>query len=329
MRRIEKNKKLPPNVHDNNGTWVYKRYKNGKRQTPVRLGRVGSMSISELWTAYEALTDTSVNNLQYLIQAYKKGDDFLNLRSRKAIEAAFNRLLSAPVGNTQFRYQLIDNITPATIRRYLDWRNNISGNREISYLSKAWSWCRERDIVTSSNPCAGVKKIKETPRDRYVTDEEFNAVYERAPKYIQVMMKLAYLCRMRSIECLDSRVKDITHRGLIVRRAKKSNDALTLWSRELTSAVDMGLEGCMRVPEMPIINNGKGGEVKMEAFRTAWQRLMKRTKKETDMKHWVFHDLKAKGVSDFCGDKRKASGHKSEAMVQIYDRKIIEIEATK
>ena len=41
-----------------------------------------------------------------------------------------------------------------------------------------------------------------------------------------------------------------------------------------------------------------------------------------------FHDLKAKGVSDFTGDKKKASGHKSQRMVDIYDRKRIEIEAT-
>ena len=40
-------------------------------------------------------------------------------------------------------------------------------------------------------------------------------------------------------------------------------------------------------------------------------------------------DLKAKGVSDFDGDKKKASGHKSEAMVAVYDRKITEIESTR
>ena len=41
-----------------------------------------------------------------------------------------------------------------------------------------------------------------------------------------------------------------------------------------------------------------------------------------------FHDLKATGVSDFEGDKKKASGHKSERMVNVYDRKRIEVDAT-
>jgi hypothetical protein len=33
------------------------------------------------------------------------------------------------------------------------------------------------------------------------------------------------------------------------------------------------------------------------------------------------HDLKAAGVSDFDGDKKLATGHKSERMVDVYDRK--------
>ena len=49
---------------------------------------------------------------------------------------------------------------------------------------------------------------------------------------------------------------------------------------------------------------------------------------ECGIERFTFQDLKAKGVSDFDGDKKKASGHKSEAMVAVYDRKITEIEPT-
>lgn len=34
---------------------------------------------------------------------------------------------------------------------------------------------------------------------------------------------------------------------------------------------------------------------------------------------------KAKGVSDTEGDKKAASGHKTDAMVQVYDRKLAEV----
>jgi len=46
------------------------------------------------------------------------------------------------------------------------------------------------------------------------------------------------------------------------------------------------------------------------------------------IERFTFQDLKAKGVSDFEGDKKKASGHKSESMVAVYDRKLTEVDST-
>jgi integrase len=222
---------------------------------------------------------------------------------------------------------LITDVSPGVIRKYLDYRNNVAGNREISYLSKAWSWCYERDIVTKPNPCKGVRRKTESPRTRYVTDTEYKLVYDLAPEYVQTAMELAYLCRMRLSETLDTRVRDIQDKGLLTRRLKGSNDAITLWSDRLRSVVDGGLRGQLRVPNMPIVNNRKGSIIRVESFKTAWQRLMKKMELK-GIERFTFHDLKAKGVSDFEGDKKKASGHKSDSMVAVYDRKLPEIEST-
>ena len=140
-------------------------------------------------------------------------------------------------------------------------------------------------------------------------------------------MELAYLCRMRLSETLHTKVKDITEKGLLTRRLKGSNDAITIWSDRLKGAVDSGLKGQLRVPDMPVVNDGKGSTIKASAFHTAWQRIMVKIWKQ-GIKRFTFHDLKAKGVSDFDGDKKKASGHKSDAMVAVYDRKLIEVDST-
>ena len=132
---------------------------------------------------------------------------------------------------------------------------------------------------------------------------------------------------MRLSETLGTRVQDIQEKGLYTRRLKGSNDAITLWSDRLQGVVDRGLRGQLRVPDMPIINNGKGSNIRVESFKTAWQRLMKKAELK-GVERFTFQDLKAKGVSDFEGDKKKASGHKSEAMVAVYDRKLLEIEST-
>jgi integrase len=214
------------------------------------------------------------------------------------------------------------NITPGVIRKYLDHKGTVSANREIAALSAAWSYCYQRDIVTVPNPCLGVDRITEKPRKRYVTETEYKQAYETMPKHIQVAMELAYLCRMRLSEVLDARVKDIEPEGLNIRRLKGSDDALTLWSPRLEKAVNRGLEGCIRTPEMTIVNRN-GSPIRRSSFQTTWQRRMK-----TFEPRFSFHDLKAAGVSDFDGDKKKASGHKSERMVNVYDRKRIVIDAT-
>ena len=36
---------------------------------------------------------------------------------------------------------------------------------------------------------------------------------------------------------------------------------------------------------------------------------------------FTFHDLKAKEISDFEGDKKRFSGHRSDSMIAVYDRK--------
>ena len=140
-------------------------------------------------------------------------------------------------------------------------------------------------------------------------------------------MELAYRCRMRISEILDTKVKDIEKFGLNTRRIKGSNSALTLWSPKLKAAVDAGLKGQLRVPGMPIVNNGTGSPIRKSTFHTAWQRLMKKAVKQ-GVQRFTFHDLKAKGVSDFDSDKQLAGGHKDPRMTEIYDRKRKEVEAT-
>jgi len=325
-KRKAKFQKLPKYVYNNNGSIVYRPWVDGILKKPVRLGN-SKTPLSEIWANYEALIGESRDTLRFIVDQYFEGDDFKNLKSQKEVRRALGVLLGQSVGDRIFGRVLIADVSPGVIRKYLDYRNNVAGNREVSYLSKAWSWCFERDIVTKPNPCKGVKKRTEKPRTRYVTDEEYKLVYDLAPGYVQTAMELAYLCRMRLSETLDTRVRNIQDEGLLTRRLKGSNDAITLWSDRLQGTIDMGLKGQLRVPDMPIVNNGKGSNIRVESFKTAWQRLMKKVGLK-GIERFTFQDLKAKGVSDFKGDKKKASEHKSESMVAVYDRKLTVIEST-
>lgn len=66
-------------------------------------------------------------------------------------------------------------------------------NREKTFLSRVYRWGYERGIV-KGNPCRGAKQFTEKARDRYITDEEYDAVYQVAPDVVRVAMEIAYLC---------------------------------------------------------------------------------------------------------------------------------------
>ncbi len=70
----------------------------------------------------------------------------------------------------------------------------------------------------------------------------------------------------------------------------------------------------------------------MAALLNAWQDLRVDYRKdlpEGELMDWTLHDLKAKGVSDFDGNKHLASGHQTEQMTKIYDRKIGKAKSTR
>jgi integrase len=177
-----------------------------------------------------------------------------------------------------------------------------------------------------------------------VTDEEYTAVYERAGGYIRLAMEFAYLCRLRRVEIIGPNPADITpegsqHTGIIrehvldeglrVIRSKGSKEQIIAWTPRLRAAVDMAKTLPGAISTKYLIHNQQGQRIRVHAFESAWRRAVKKAVKETGIETFHFHDLKAKGVSDFDGDKMKASGHKSLKMVAVYDRKVEVVAPTK
>lgn len=317
--RKKSNNRFPKYVYENRGRIIYR--PPGEKN--IVLGAFG-MSMADIEGAVKKLTQVNTEALQYIADKYFQSERFKALKSWKETQRNINNFISL-AGNPSYR-----SIKPVSIREYLDMRgkvSKVSANREIAALSSLWAWAREYDYINIDNPAKGVRKFTEKSRDRYVTDAEYKAVYDVMPHHIQVSMELAYLCRMRLSEVLDTRCSDIEEHGLNTRRLKGSDDALTTWTPRLQSAVDSGLNSVLRVPKMTIVNV-KGSPVKRSSFQTTWQRYMVKFEKENGFR-FSFHDLKRKGGTDFDGDKKKGLGHKSESMVRVYNVERIEVESTK
>lgn len=89
-------------------------------------------------------------------------------------------------------------LKPMHIRQYLDARTAaVSANREIALLSHAYNKGREWGMIDAPNPCAGVERHPEAPRETYVTDAMFNAVRAHAAPEMQDLMDLISLTGLR------------------------------------------------------------------------------------------------------------------------------------
>jgi hypothetical protein len=100
----------------------------------------------------------------------------------------------------------IDSITPATIAGYRDARSaKVRANREIATLYHVFNIAREWGLTTKENPCQGVRKNKETPRDYYANDVVWDAVYKKAAQELKDAMDLAYLTGQRPADVLVMR----------------------------------------------------------------------------------------------------------------------------
>lgn len=115
----------------------------------------------------------------------------------------------------------IDSITPATIAGYRDARTaKVRANREIATLSHVFNMAREWGITTKENPCQGVRKNREKPRDYYANDVVWGAVYSKAPQELKDAMDLAYLTGQRPADVLMMRKDDVEGGYLMVQQNK-------------------------------------------------------------------------------------------------------------
>jgi len=335
MPPVKRTDTLPPYVYPRAKCYVLRIYIGANQ--PMRSVQLCPIDapISEVWAQYEKHKKNRVKNLRWLLTEYSKSPAFTkNAKATKTLQTsqiehlcAYKMKSGKPFGEAE-----IKKITPGAIRKYLDAREAenapVAGNREKSLISAAWNWALERDKTKLHNPCTVVKRNKETPRDRYVTEEEYNTAYQLAETtpYLRPAMEMAYLCRMRRIEILTATRAQILDEGFDTKRVKGSRDAITSWTPRLVSAVNYKAGP---VNSLFIVHTKTGQQVGKEAFKSAWTRLKKKMV-TAGIEPFNFHDLKSRGCSDYKGEnKLDATGHKDPKMLTVYDRKKLVVEATR
>lgn len=227
-------------------------------------------------------------------------------------------------------------------------------NHWLRYLRRVFGWAREHDHV-SNNPAVGVKQVREKRDHRMPDLELFRRVQAYArergtrgarekgalPPYLWAAMELAYQARLRGIEVLTLTDAHDFGEELKTNRRKGSRDNLVRKGAQLSAALDAlrtyrDLVWSRRQRPIPLNASarsllvGEDGEpLSRSGFNTAWQRMMRAAVRDgvlAEDERFGLHGLKHRGVTDTKGDKKLASGHKTDAMVMLYDHHLPAVE---
>lgn len=328
MGRNRKNPKdawLPPGVYPHTSSYVFR--PKGTKIT-ITLCKLDSPKheVIKRWEAEKAKLDRPTNTLQELADKFFVSPVFLDLGS--TTQADYQER-NAPKLLAVFGKMDRDKIRPEHIRRYMDKRgvrSKVQANREKAFLSRLYQWGYERGLVTS-NPCKGVRKFKEESRTRYITDEEYAAVFNHACPVVQKGMEISYCCALRKGDVLTMAPAQVRAEGIYVKQAKNKTEQIREWSPRLRDVMAINLPGIASTTR--VIHNKRGQPVTGDSFSKLWAKARKAAMEahpelEFD---FTFHDIKARAISDWEGNKQDFGGLKSASMVPVYDRKTKRVES--
>ncbi|OIN13918.1 integrase [Shewanella algae] len=297
--------------------------KNGKRTITLCSA---SSTRAEVWTAYEAAIEKSLTKYTFkrMADEYQASVTFKELaprtqRDRERELAMFNKV---------FGEMEPDTIKPHHIRRYMDIRGNTSrtqANHELSACSVVFGWGYERGHC-KHNPAKGIKKFRNKSRDRYITDHEFKALLECCELRLRLACEISYLCAARQADVLSLKWSQILDEGIFIQQGKTGKKQIKAWSPRLKKLMNEAKSLHEDVASIFVINKTGGGKLTSDGLRSSWRRAMdKLAVTHPDIERtFTFHDIKAKGISDFDGnihDKQQFSGHKTVGQVNVYDRR--------
>ena len=220
-------------------------------------------------------------------------------------------------------------------------------NHLLRYLHRLFAWGR-RHGHCQTNPAAGAKRVPLQPRSGMPTRLAYDTVLKFAQTraalapHLWPLMEIKYLCRMRSIEVLALTDAHASEQGIYVARRKRSHDNIVQWSPRLRAAWDaaVAVRASIRArrsnrfqrlpsPEQRFIFVANDlARLSKGALSSAWAQMMRLAVEEgiiTPEQRFTLHGLKHRGVTDTPGSRRRkqiASGHQTEAMVQLYDHDV-------
>ncbi len=303
----------PPRFHKKGKTWYHVTGTLPRVWIKLSTDRAEAL---RLWADLEGVKpDDSTKTFAVVARRYvREVYPAKALRTRKDNDQELAHLL--PV----FGQMPIDAILAQHIRRYMDLRGEtakVRANREKALFSHIFNKAREWGYTAATNPCQGVKGFRETGRDRYVTDEEFERVKACADEPLRHAMDVALLTGQRPADVLKVRRGDIHDGALWIVQNKTGARLAIALEGQLAGVIGQILASGPNRPDARLILNEAGQPLRADALRSRFDKARKRAGVQ-----FQFRDLRAKAASD-TGDlahSQKLLAHKHREMTEHYVR---------
>lgn len=219
-----------------------------------------------------------------------------------------------------FGHLPIDSIRPRDIAEYMRVRGEsakVRANREKALFSTIFNHARAWGYTDSMNPCVGIKGFKEKPRDRYVEDDEYEAVWAVAHPTVQDAMDLALCTGQRPADVLKIDVTDIGDGTLSIKQNKTGKKLRIQIEGFLSEVIDRIMNKPRDVRNPALLQDPDGQRMSYFAMRSRFDKA-----REISGVSFQFRDLRAKAATD-TGDLAHSQmllGHKNRSTTEIYTR---------
>ncbi len=228
-RRRKSHKHLPQRVYLRSGSYYFVDYlgkwHNLGRNYATAMAAYGQLASDS--SSCQTVGDLIDRYMTEVAPTKAKRTHQDNLRQSKFLRAAF--------GSQDPR-----RITQQSVYAYMDARgkhSKVQANRERALLSHMYKKAIRWGIV-SSNPCIGVERFQERPRDRYVEDWEYDAFRKFAGPLIAAYMNFKLLTGLRKGDILSIRLDQLKEDGIHVYVSKSRKSVIIEWTDALRQAVE-------------------------------------------------------------------------------------------
>lgn len=338
--RSTENRDLPPGVYrrkrirKNGNIWVGYYYRNSLgKEIPLGTDLVKAKL---KWAELEAkATPAELTTMKGIFDQYEK-----LIIPKKAPRTQKDNIYELKQLRTAFDPAPIDAITPSMVAQYRDTRSaKTRANREIALLSHVFNTAREWGLTTKVNPCLGVRKNKEKPRDYYANEAVWQAVYEEASEELKDAMDLAYLTGQRPADVLSMRKDDVEGVYLRVNQGKTGKRLRIVMEVDgVNNSLGTLLERIRRRTSDHLtpffILNSNGKKLSWEMLRNRWQdareaaRVKAISEKKPELANRIaqfqFRDIRPKAASEITdlADASLLLGHSKEGITERVYRRI-------